>query len=420
MNEPLLLISPLEQSNPALGELDNEEGRERGERLLSTTSMSSVALGSGLDSEFRHPGSRSNSTNDDISISKDVATEPKSSIWSRLTLGFSSGDTEKQPDGENDFNQRYTSFSTHGTAALPTMKMNGTAVQDATLENVDAFDLHLDEEKNGDVTNGSSGTKRPISKDLEEEQVRDDCSFFYTNANDDTYGKARQQQLNGDNSVAGRSISSRGRPKRRLNERKQKIPEKPTSFWRWGGFGRKRSDAASNTNSSSLNNRLWLDFSDHDDDDDDSAQTKWTASKQPPPDLRGGMGLSDFRNSSLYDISRDGKVQLRLPTDNVRLVMDPQLEPGILSLVMDDDYQNYNAKSSNIHNVNYILTVDDDLYRRVVHEISDSERCPLGLYYCCHQEEYGGEEKVSIYVAVAILSVLFLFLLVNTLIWPVS
>ena len=59
------------------------------------------------------------------------------------------------------------------------MEMNDTTVQDATLENVDALDLHLNDEKNGDVTNGSSGTKRPISKDLEHTFVRDDYFFLH-------------------------------------------------------------------------------------------------------------------------------------------------------------------------------------------------------------------------------------------------
>ena len=69
-----------------------------------------------------------------------------------------------------------------------------------------------------------------------------------------------------------------------------------------------------------------------------------------------------------------------------------------------------------MHSVNYVLTVSGDLYQRVVHKISHLERCLLGLYCCYYQEEYGGEEKVSICVAVVILSVSFLFLLVNTLI----
>lgn len=58
------------------------------------------------------------------------------------------------------------------------MEMNDTTMQDATLENVDALDLHLNDEKNGDVTNGLSGTKRPISKDSEHEFVQDDYYFF--------------------------------------------------------------------------------------------------------------------------------------------------------------------------------------------------------------------------------------------------
>ena len=53
--------------------------------------------------------------------------------------------------------------------------------------------------------------------------------------------------------------------------------------------------------------------------------------------------------------------------------MEQQLESGILSPVMDNEYQNYNAKSSNIHSVNYILTMNDDLYRQVVHEMSVQE-----------------------------------------------
>jgi hypothetical protein len=55
---------------------------------------------------------------------------------------------------------------------------------------------------------------------------------------------------------------------------------------------------------------------------------------EPPPSPSSVAIVSDsLRQSSLlYIHAESGMVQLRLPTDNVRLLMDPHLEPGILSV----------------------------------------------------------------------------------------
>jgi len=58
----------------------------------------------------------------------------------------------------------------------------------------------------------------------------------------------------------------------------------------------------------------------------------------------------------------------------------------------------------------YVLTVDMQIYQRVVQEMGDSYRIPCGMYYCCHVTATGGNH-VGIGVAVAILTLLFVLLI---------
>jgi len=68
--------------------------------------------------------------------------------------------------------------------------------------------------------------------------------------------------------------------------------------------------------------------------------------------------------------------------------------------------------------LNYVLTVDQDLYKRVLKEMSDSRR-PCGLYYCCH--EASGETKhVDIGVAIGLLSIVLTLMAIATSYWPWS
>jgi len=162
-----------------------------------------------------------------------------------------------------------------------------------------------------------------------------------------------------------------------------------------------------------------------------SPPSKQTQSSQEPLQ-------TNLSNSSLYQQRTDyNRVQIYLPTDNVRLLMDPQLESGILLMVKDgrnnssDNSDNRSAYSlysqvatqnplyQQIHQKeqleppSYVLTVDDDLYKRVVQEISHSS-FPFGLYFCWSESS----KKVHIHVAIGILSVIFLLVFVSTMIWP--
>jgi hypothetical protein len=171
--------------------------------------------------------------------------------------------------------------------------------------------------------------------------------------------------------------------------------------------------------------------------------------------------ISDIRKSSLSYMN-NGRIQIRLPSDRVRLLMDDHMEAGILSVerplvlanetqesasndtqertspllkprrssndsiivgsqqvscVGDDTEINvdeYEVCTSSLPELNYVLTVDEDLYRRVLSEIVDS-RTPCGLYFCCHDYD---SKSVNIKVAIGILVIVFSLLLWGTITWP--
>mmetsp|Transcript_35269 Transcript_35269/g.76528 ORF Transcript_35269/g.76528 Transcript_35269/m.76528 type:complete len:840 (+) Transcript_35269:277-2796(+) len=207
-------------------------------------------------------------------------------------------------------------------------------------------------------------------------------------------------------------------------------------------------------------------------------------SSEPPSPRSMAIRSDSLRQSSLMYINAEsGMVQLRLPNDNVKLLMDPHLVPGILSvekfapsgdccrggggsvgrkrlpdmprlgtsrsqdeefdeaalesypsppsrkkLLDEDDLEKgTEAGDENDAGINglypwqeselsYVLTVDEDLYRRLVKEMADSKTL-CGLYYCCHQTE-GDENRPRIGIALCVLFVVFTLLLVETIIHP--
>ena len=84
--------------------------------------------------------------------------------------------------------------------------------------------------------------------------------------------------------------------------------------------------------------------------------------------------------------------------------MDPNLEPGILSVEQASD---------NSKDLTYVLSVDDNLYRRVVAEIADTHSSLCGIHQCCTDNGH-----VNIQVAVCLLGFVMVLLLVNTIIYP--
>ena len=132
-----------------------------------------------------------------------------------------------------------------------------------------------------------------------------------------------------------------------------------------------------------------------------------------------------IRRSVFFSQSANGRIQFRLPSDKIHFVMDDTLEPGTLLLLHPIDTASHRlpllvtSPSADImdifHSMEYVFTVDEDLYKRIVKEISDSKLIPCGFYYCCHE---AGDKKVNIWVAVVILFLVFSFFLAVTLTWP--
>lgn len=154
--------------------------------------------------------------------------------------------------------------------------------------------------------------------------------------------------------------------------------------------------------------------------------------------------ISDISRSILYKkVTNTGQVTFHSPADKVRLVMDKDLQPGHLYRLQggedeEERYFQYTLQSEEAvdfplteggcccecvscakcqHKVDqqlypsqYVLRVDDDLYQRVISEISDSKQ-PCGLFFCGHHED---ADKPSILIAIGIIVAFFGGLLVVT------
>jgi hypothetical protein len=124
---------------------------------------------------------------------------------------------------------------------------------------------------------------------------------------------------------------------------------------------------------------------------------------------------SDTVETSSLFYQHNGKMLMRLPRDQVRLLMDVDLEAGILSVEQcrnEKDDPNVGKTGEADPPLRYILTVDDDLYRKIVSEMSDELTEPYcGLHGCCLEDE-----KMDIRVAV-VLTIVVLLLLLTTIVW---
>ena len=117
--------------------------------------------------------------------------------------------------------------------------------------------------------------------------------------------------------------------------------------------------------------------------------------------------VADFSVSSLYYYTHDGRLLMKLPKDKVQLLMDPHLEPGILSVLPSS------PGAPTTEEPQYVMTVDPDLYQRVVQEIQHNNG--LASSWC-----FGHKPHADIRIAWIILAVLFALLLAFTIVWPLD
>jgi hypothetical protein len=129
------------------------------------------------------------------------------------------------------------------------------------------------------------------------------------------------------------------------------------------------------------------------------------------------INVLDTQHSSLF-YEQDGRTLMKLPRDQMRLMMDNDLEPGIISVEQwrhaDKAYSGSQMETN--PPLQYVLTVPDDLYRRVVSEMSYRLMPPCwGFFKCCHYHD--DSERADIRLALLILSVILTLIFVFTMEW---
>jgi len=168
-----------------------------------------------------------------------------------------------------------------------------------------------------------------------------------------------------------------------------------------------------------------------DDDDDNNIDNNYTESSR----FHRHIVHSDSVAASSLLFYQDGRRLMRLPRDQVRLLADPDLEPGVLSVeqcrppkviaiagattgaaatpTTNDDCVVVDDPSSawHQHPLRYVLTVDDGLYRQIMTEMSPQQTQCCGIWGCLRRDQ----ERVDIRVAYGLLTVILILLGINTL-----
>ncbi len=152
---------------------------------------------------------------------------------------------------------------------------------------------------------------------------------------------------------------------------------------------------------------------------------------------------TNMAKSALFrGVTAKGTLQLQLPKDAFRVLIDSQLEAGCVykrKLVDNEDEvfvdyhtveeghplehsacvctcancQRCNEKVKRLPPDLYVMAVDNTLYRRILDEIIDSETMPCGTYFCGHHEDV---RHPDVKIAAAIVFVVFLLLLAGAVI----
>jgi hypothetical protein len=208
-----------------------------------------------------------------------------------------------------------------------------------------------------------------------EDQLRQDCSFFYKGMEDMTPRKMRtMNSMNSNTAATPRMMSS-------------------------------RDGAMFHAKYQRLNQNFVV--------DDDLRLEETPEGVSLPSDV--SRNVMDVGNSTLF-YEQDGRLLMRLPRDQVRLAMDHDLEAGIVAVEQwrKEEIplgQKVESVFEDTPRLRYVLTVPDDLYRRIVSEMSDTLVPPyLGFFKCCSETE-----RADIKLACAVLFVVFGLMFISTL-----
>lgn len=142
---------------------------------------------------------------------------------------------------------------------------------------------------------------------------------------------------------------------------------------------------------------------------------------------------TDLAKSALFKgVTDTGRIQLQLPKDSFRILLDSQLEAGCVykrKLVdsEDDFFVEFHTVDDSPDPVDgcskchenqkrlppdlYVMSVDSTIYRRMLDEVIASKTMPCGTFFCGHHEDV---RHPDITIAALIVSVVILLLLAGT------
>jgi len=136
------------------------------------------------------------------------------------------------------------------------------------------------------------------------------------------------------------------------------------------------------------------------------------------------------KSSLLKGVTDTGRVQLQLPKDSFRLLMDSALETGSVykrKLVEDESefFVDFHTVDDNpdpelggekktLPPDMYVMAVDSSIYRRMLDEVIRSRSMPCGTFFCGHHEDV---RHPDITIAALIVGVVILLLLAATMVF---
>lgn len=211
-----------------------------------------------------------------------------------------------------------------------------------------------------------SPTSASLSSTIED-QLRNDCSFFYQGMEDSSQGKKKYRKMALDR--LPQVLSSRENAKFRAQ------------------YERLNQDIVVYAGDD-----LFLD-------------------EEAPETIDFQSISNSVKNSSLC-YKQNGRLMMKLPRDQVRLIMDEDMGPGIVSVEQwrREDKLSPEGGGESSPPLRFVMTVPDDLYRRVVAEMSHQIFPPCcGLFKCCNEKE-----RADIRWALAIIAVVLLLLFIGT------
>lgn len=148
---------------------------------------------------------------------------------------------------------------------------------------------------------------------------------------------------------------------------------------------------------------------------------------------------TDMAKSALFKAVTDtGRIQLQLPKDSFRILMDKTLETGMVykrKLVDEEDqfFVEFHSveddpaaldgptciacqeKQKRLPPDLYVMAVDSSIYRRMLDEVIASKTMPCGTFFCGHHEDVRHPDITIAALVVGV--VFFLFLAGAIIIW---